>query len=88
MHAAEYEGRPGRCALTKAELHRFFDYADDQAAAARTSGRKGWLPAMRDATAMKATYAWGLRRREVIKLDLADFGHNLHAAEFGDHGVV
>ncbi|MFB7467036.1 tyrosine-type recombinase/integrase [Streptomyces sp. NPDC056224] len=88
VHVAEYEGRPGRRALTKVELQQFFDYADDQAAAARTSGRKGWLPAMRDATAMKATYAWGLRRREVIKLDLADFGRNPHAPEFGDLGVV
>ncbi|MFD7447132.1 hypothetical protein [Streptomyces sp. NPDC059909] len=84
VHAAEYEGRPGRRALTKAELQR---YADDQVAAARTSGRQGWLPAMRDATAMKATYAWGLRRREVIKLDLADFGHNPHAPEFGEFGA-
>lgn len=88
VHVAEYEGRPGRRSLTKQELQQFFDYADDQVAAARTSGRKGWLPAMRDATAMKATYAWGLRRREVIKLDLADLGHNPHAPEFGDLGVV
>ncbi|MFF2902410.1 tyrosine-type recombinase/integrase [Streptomyces sp. NPDC057966] len=37
---------------------------------------------------LKAAYAWGLRRREVIKLDLADLGHNPHAPEFGDLGVA
>lgn len=88
VHAADYEGRPGRRALTKAELQQFFDYADDQVAAGRTSGRKGWLTAMRDAAALKAAYAWGLRRREVIKLELSDFGRNPHAPEFGDLGVV
>jgi len=87
-HVADYEGRPGRRALTKVELQRLFDYADDQVAAARTSGRKGWLAALRDATALKVTYAWGLRRREVIMLDLADFGANPHAPEFGDQGVL
>jgi integrase len=71
-----------------AVCERLFDYADDQVAAARTSGRKGWLAAMRDAVAFKVAYAWGLRRREVAMLELADFGSNPHAPEFGAYGVL
>lgn len=87
-HASDYEGRPQRRVLTKPELQRLFDYADDRVETARRGGRKGWLAALRDAAALKATYAWGLRRREVVMLDVADFGTNPHAAEFGAYGVV
>ena len=30
----------------------------------------------------------GPHRREVVMLDLEDFGTNPHAVEFGDHGVL
>lgn len=53
----------------------------------RGAGRKGWLPAFRDAALFKTAYAYGLRRREVRMLDLADFGPNPHAREFGGYGV-
>jgi site-specific recombinase XerD len=87
-HVADYEGRPARRALTKPELQRLFDHADDQVAAARASGRKGWLAALRDSAALKVAYAWGLRRREVVMLELADLGTNPHAPEFGQRGVL
>jgi site-specific recombinase XerD len=88
VHAADQEGVPGRRALTKAELQRLLDFADDQVAQARQRASKAWLPLLRDATIFKVAYAWGLRRREVVMLDLEDFGTNPHAAEFGDHGVL
>lgn len=88
VHVAEYEGRPGRRALTKSELQRLFDHADDQVAAARSAGRKGWLAALRDSVALKCAYAWGLRRRELVMLEIADFGSNPKAPEFGEYGVV
>jgi len=88
VHAAEYEGDAGRRALTKRELQELFDYADERVAQARERGRKGWLTALRDAAALKTAYAFGLRRRELVMLDLADFGTNPHAPEFGDYGVV
>ena len=88
VHAADYEGRPARRALTKPELQALFDHADDQVVAARASGRKGWLTAMRDAAALKIAYGWGLRRRELVMLELGDFGTNPHAPEFGGHGVL
>ena len=88
VHAAEYEGEPGRRALAKRELQELFDYADERVARARERGRKGWLTALRDAAALKTAYAFGLRRRELVMLDLADFGANPHAPEFGGYGVV
>jgi integrase len=86
VHAADYEGEPGRRALVKRELQDLFDYADERVAQARERGRKGWLAALRDATALKTAYAFGLRRRELVMLDLADFGANPQAPEFGDYG--
>ena len=44
----------------------------------RAFGRKGWLPAFRDATLFKTAYAFGLRRNETRMLDAADFGRNPH----------
>jgi hypothetical protein len=35
VHAAEYEGQPGRRALAKRELQELFDYADERAGQAR-----------------------------------------------------
>ena len=88
VHRSDYEGRPGRRALTRAELQSFFDHADDEVVRLRHTGRKGWLSAQRDATAFKVAYAFGLRRREFQMLDLEDFGVNPHAPEFGGNGVL
>ena len=41
----------------------------------RGGGRKGWLPAFRDAALLKVAYGFGLRRTEAAMLDVADFGH-------------
>lgn len=87
-HVSDYEGRPAKRSLTKPELQRLFDHADERVAAARTAGKKGWLAAMRDSTALKAAYAWGLRRRELVMLELADIGSNPKAPEFGTYGVI
>lgn len=54
--------------------------------ASRAFGRKGWLPAFRDATLFKTAYAFGLRRNETRMLDVADFGPNPHGGEFGQWG--
>jgi integrase/recombinase XerC len=78
-HVSEFEGRPGRRALTVVELQRFFDYADDQVDRVAASGRKGTLAAFRDAVLFKVVYAWGLRRRELVMLDVADLHRNAQA---------
>ena len=86
-HTSDHEARPQVRPFTRDELQGFFDFADDQVARARSLGRKGWVSAFRDATLFKVTYAWGLRRREVAMLDLADFTRNAAAPEFGRYGV-
>jgi site-specific recombinase XerD len=87
-HLSEYEGRPEARPFTREELQRFLDYADDQVERAATSGRKGALAAYRDATLFKVIYGWGLRRTEASKLDVADWGRNPAAPEFGRHGML
>jgi integrase/recombinase XerC len=87
VHAADYEGRPERRPLTRAELQAFFDAADGHVEKAAGSRRKGWLAAFRDATVFKVIYGWGLRRRESAMLDVAGFTANPAAPEFGSLGI-
>ena len=75
-HVADVESEPTKRAFTRAELQALFDYADEQVAAKRRAGRKGWLSAFRDATMFKVAYSYGLRRNENRMLDVADFGRN------------
>jgi integrase/recombinase XerC len=87
VHVADYEGRPERRPLTRAELQAFFDAADDRVERAASSGRKGWLAGFRDATLFKTVYGWGLRRREAVMLDVCDFTVNPAAPELGEVGI-
>jgi site-specific recombinase XerD len=86
-HVVESEGRPGRRSMTRAECQDLFDAADNRADRIRLAGRKGWVPAVRDATMLKVAYGWGLRRQELVMLERHDFGANPKAPEFGDFGV-
>jgi site-specific recombinase XerD len=86
-HTSEHEGRPGRRSLSRPECQALFDAADARAQTVRAGGRKGWLPAFRDATMLKVAYAFGLRRRELLMLEAHDFGPNPKAPEFGEFGV-
>ena len=87
-HLNDYEGNPEARPFTRQELQRFLDYADDQVERAARSGRKGALAAYRDATIFKVIYGWGLRRTETSKLDVADFGRNPRAPQFGRYGTL
>jgi integrase/recombinase XerC len=87
-HLNEYEGSPEARPFTREELQRFLDYADDQVERAVKAKRKGALAAYRDATLFKVVYAWGLRRTETSKLDVADWGRNPAAPEFGRFGML
>lgn len=88
VHVQDAESDPGKRAFTVAELEAFFDHADEQVGRVRAAGRKGWLPAFRDAALFKVAYAYGLRRNEVRMLETVDFGRNPHGEEFGDYGVL
>lgn len=87
-HVADTESLPSKRAFTRVELQTLFDYADEQVAAKRRLGRKGWIAALRDATMLKVAYSFGLRRNEIRMLDVADFGRNPDGAEFGEYGLV
>jgi site-specific recombinase XerD len=87
-HVADVESEPTKRAFSRLELQELFDYADEQVAAKRRAGRKGWIAAFRDATMLKVAYGYGLRRNENRMLDCADFGRNPSGEEFGDYGVV
>ena len=87
-HVADVESVPAKRAFTRVELQDLFDYADEQVAVKRAQGKKGWMAAFRDATALKTAYSFGLRRTETAMLDLSDLGTNPEAREFGGFGVV
>lgn len=60
LHVQQNESDPKKRVFTKAELHAFFAHCDNEVARIRAFGRKGWLPAFRDATLFKTAYAFGL----------------------------
>ncbi|MFH9663414.1 tyrosine-type recombinase/integrase [Streptomyces sp. NPDC017248] len=88
VHVEEAEADPSKRAFTRQELQAFFDHADDQVGRVRGRGRKGWLPAFRDAMLFKTAYAFGLRRNETRMLDAVDSGRNPEGPEFGEYGVL
>lgn len=87
-HLQDYEGNPGRRPLTRDELQQLFDFADSEVERRLASGRKGALPAYRDATLLKLTYSWGLRSNEAVNLDVSDFYQNAHAPHMGQYGSL
>jgi integrase/recombinase XerC len=54
----------------------------------RALRRKGSLAALRDGALFKVCYAWGLRRTELVGLDLRDLLANPHQPRFGRCGIV
>ena len=87
-HLNDYEGRPERRPLTYRELESLFDWLDERVDRIARSGRKGALAALRDATMLKTTYAFGLRRNELARLDIADLRPNPHMPAWGRYGSV
>jgi integrase/recombinase XerC len=87
-HLNEYEGRPQRRPLTYGEVQRLFDYLDDRVDVIVKAGRKGSLGALRDAMMLKTAYAFGLRRNELARLDVADLRPNPHVSQWGTYGSV
>lgn len=54
----------------------------------RALKRKGSLAALRDGALFKVAYAWGLRRTELVRLDVCDLWRNPRQPRFGGCGVV
>ena len=86
-HRSEYEGRPEHRAMTRPELRRLFEVIDDGVEHVARFGGKGYASLYRDSVMIKAAYAWGLRRGELVRLDVVDFAANPKAPEFGRFGV-
>ena len=87
-HLSEYEGKPERRPMTHDELQTFFDHADSRVQVIVDAGRKGAMAALRDAQMFKTAYAFGLRRRELVLLDLADLRPNPHMKGWGRYGSL
>ena len=69
-------------------LQALFDHADAQVGRAVADGRKGAVAAFRDAVALKVVYAWGLRRRETVMLEVVDWHRNPAAPTLGKFGAA
>lgn len=88
VHVAEHESDPRRRALTRAELQALFDQCDRRVEGRRALRRKGSLAALRDGAMFKVCYGWGLRRTELVGLDVCDLLANPHQPRFGGCGIV
>lgn len=86
VHVNEFEGRPGRRALTYDEVQALFDAADGEVELIRRRARKGSVQALRNAVLLKTVYAYGLRRSESVGLDLSDLRTNPKAPDYGRIG--
>ncbi len=84
----DYEGDPSRRPLTYDEVQALFDAADARVGTIRARGRKGARTALRDAAMLKFCYAFGLRRREVVHIDVVDLRRNSKMDDFGRFGAV
>ncbi|MHA7156281.1 tyrosine-type recombinase/integrase [Arthrobacter sp. TMN-50] len=85
-HTVDDAAADGRRPFTRIELQRFFDAADDLVDREYAAGSKRWLPALRDSTAFKVCYAFGLRRRELQMMETVDFGPNPHVPAYKGFG--
>ena len=87
-HLVEYEGKPARRPFSYDEVDTLFGFLDDRVDTVARSGRKGALAALRDAQMIKTAYAFGLRRRELCFLDVADLRPNPRMPAWGTFGAV
>ena len=87
-HLVEYEGKPARRPFSYDEVETLFGFLDDRVDTVARSGRKGALAALRDAQMIKTAYAFGLRRRELCYLDLADLRPNPRMPAWGTFGAI
>lgn len=87
-HLADFEGRPSRRSFGYDELEAFFNRADELVHQLADGRSKGALPALRDTQLFKTIYAFGLRRREAVMLDLVDLRPNPYVPMFGPYGKV
>ncbi|MDT5208360.1 MAG: hypothetical protein QOF67_775 [Mycobacterium sp.] len=64
------------------ELRSFLGFSNSTSSTNSTQRSKRWLTALRASIAFKIAYAYGLRRQELVMLDLTDFGPDPHAPSY------
>lgn len=87
-HVADFEAQPSRRPFSYDELEKFFAVADAEAERSLRVRSKGAYPALRDAQLFKTVYAFGLRRREALMLDMNDLRPNPDMLEWGTYGKI
>ena len=87
-HKAQFEGSGKRRPFSYDEIEKLFDTADAKVAELATSGHKGALAALRDAQMFKTAYAFGLRRTELARLDIADLHYNPETPQWGRYAAL
>lgn len=87
-HRFEFEGQARRRPFTYDEVEALFDTADARVESLVSSKKKGALGALRDAQLLKTVYAFGLRRTEAAKLEVADLHYNAHMREWGQYAAL
>lgn len=87
-HLSEFEARPTRRPFGYDELEAFFAHADQLALDQLDGRKKGALPALRDAQFFKTVYAFGMRRKEAVMIDLNDLRPNPHMPDWGPYGKI
>lgn len=85
-HTSDYEGRPARRPFTYEELQHLFDFLDSRVETIKQSRRKGAWAALRDSQLIKTIYAFGLRRNEACRLDVADLRPHPLVRKWGTYG--
>lgn len=88
VHVSASEAEPQRRAFSREELQRLFDFLDSRVDELYRAKNKAWLTTLRDAAIAKMGYAYGLRRRELLRLQIHDFGPNPHVQSYGSYGAV
>jgi len=88
VHVSDWESDPARRAMTRGELESFFDFCDRRVAGRRALRRKGSLAALRDCALYKVAYGFGLRRTELVRLDVCDLLANPKQRRFRGYGLV
>lgn len=88
VHVSDNEAEPQRRAFSRSEVQTLFDFFDDEVERLYAQNSKAWLTTLRDSCIAKVAYAYGLRRQEVLRLQIHDFGPNPHVPQYKAYGAV
>lgn len=88
VHVSDNEAEPQRRAYSRNEIQRLFDFLDEEVERLYARKSKAWITTLRDSCIAKVAYAYGLRRKELLRLQVHDFGPNPHVPQYKSFGAV